>query len=123
MPEWTDEIKSRVIKNYEDAKPTPENTTEIVKAIADELGSDFTPNGVRAILVKAGKYLKKTPATGAKANGDSKSTRVNKADAINGLTSLIEAAGLEADGDIIGKLTGKAAIYFTEIFEKLSDKD
>lgn len=123
MPEWNDEIRASVVKQYVDQNPTPETSTEIVKAIATELGDDYTPNGVMAILIKAGKYIKKTPQTGAKTNGASKGTRVSKADAINDLSELIEAAGLEADGDILGKLTGKAAVYFKEVFEKVSEQD
>jgi hypothetical protein len=118
MPDWTQELKDEVIEKYKAENPTPENTVEIVKAIADEMGNDFTVNGVRTILHKADVYVKKTPATGSKTNGESK--RVNKADAINNLSSLIESNGLEADGDILGKLTGKAAIYFKEIIEKIA---
>jgi hypothetical protein len=40
--------------------PTPENSMEIVKAIAEEMGQ--SPNGVRMILTKAGVYVKKAPA-------------------------------------------------------------
>ena len=40
-----------------------ENSMEIVKSIADELGE--SPNGVRMILTKAGVYVKKAPASGS----------------------------------------------------------
>ena len=121
MAEWTDELKAEVIEKYKAANPTGDTTTEIVKQIAEDLGAGFTANGVRVILVKAGEYLKKTPAV-SKANGKegTKSTRVNKADAIDGLISAIESKGLEADLDIINKLTGKAAIYFTDVFTKIA---
>jgi len=36
------------------------------------------------------------------------------------LTGAIEAAGLEADEDVIKRLTGKAAIYFTDVIKKLN---
>lgn len=120
-PDWTQERKDEVIASYLAQNPTPETSTEIVKSIADDLGDDFTPNGVMAILIKAGKYVKKTQGTAAKANGESKSTRVNKAEAIQGLVDVIEANGVEADGDIIGKLTGKAAIYFKETIETIAN--
>lgn len=124
MPEWSDEKKAKVIEDYLAANPTPENSMQIVKDIADGLGDDYTPNGVMAILVKAKKYVKKTSTTTtSKSNGEAKGTRVNKADAINNLTDAIEAAGLEADGDIIGKLTGKAALYFTGVIEQLTAED
>ena len=121
MAEWTDELKASVIAKYETATPTAETSTEIVKNIAEALGDGFTVNGVRVILVKAGVYIKKgtTPAATTTADGTAtKATRVNKADAMKALTDLIEGAGLEVDMDIISKLTGKAAVYFTEVIEK-----
>lgn len=123
MPDWTDEVKEQVYTMYKDANPTPDTSTEIVKSIAEELGDDYTANGVRVILSKADLYIKKTPTTGSGSNGASKTPRVNKAEAINNLSELITAQGLEADMEIIGKLTGKAAIYFKEVFEKIAEED
>jgi hypothetical protein len=119
MAEWSDELKANVIEKYKAAEPTAETSTEIVKKIADALGDDFTANGVRAILVKAGAYVKKGTAPKEGTADKPKTTRVNKADSIAALSELIEAAGLEVDTDIVSKLTGKAAVYFTEVFEKL----
>jgi len=121
MAEWTDELKASVVKKYEEATPTAETSTEIVKDIAEALGDGFTVNGVRVILVKAGVYIKKgvTTTTVAAADGTpAKTPRVNKADAMKALTDLIEGAGLEVDMDIISKLTGKAAVYFANVIEK-----
>ena len=121
MAEWTDELKASVVKKYEEAIPTAETSTEIVKDIAEALGDGFTVNGVRVILVKAGVYIKKgvTTTTVAAADGTpAKTPRVNKADAMKALTDLIEGAGLEVDMDIISKLTGKAAVYFANVIEK-----
>jgi hypothetical protein len=78
-----------------------------------------SPNGLRAILVKAGVYVKKDPSikadpkTGDKA-GEKKegAKRVSKDDQIAALRSAIEAAGKTVDEDVISKLTGKAAAYF-----------
>ena len=121
MPEWTDELRTQVIKEYTDANPTPTTTTEIIKDIADNLGEGFTSNGVMAILVKAKVYMKKETATTTKKTEGSK--RVNKADAINSLKDVIEALGLEPDDEIIGKLTGKAAVYFTGVIEKATSEE
>jgi hypothetical protein len=119
MPEWTDELRAEVIESYKEAKPTPENSIEIVKEIAENI--DATVNGVRAILSKAGAYVKKAPA--AKANGDKPaSKRVNKADAIDALKEAIETSGCDVDAEIIDKLTGKAAIYFTGVVERLAKR-
>ncbi|MCP3899159.1 MAG: hypothetical protein GY707_05545 [Desulfobacteraceae bacterium] len=115
MPEWTDELKTEVVEAYKTAKPTPENTMDIVKEIAQDF--DATPNGVRSILSKAGEYIKKT--TSSSASGDKpKSTRINKAEAQGLLIELIESRGKEADEDIISKLTGKAAMYLLETFKE-----
>jgi len=90
---------------------------EIVKDIAEELGE--SPNGVRMILTKAGVYVRKTPA--AKSSGGSTGGgRVSVADAQEKLTSALSDAGVEADSAIIGKLTGKAAVYFTTVVESLN---
>jgi hypothetical protein len=116
--EWTDELKTQVIEEYKAADPTPETSSEIIAAIAED--HEKTPNGVRMILVKAGEYVKTTkPAAGG--NGTTKGTRVNKAEAIAGLSSIIESRGLEVNDEIIGKMTGKAANYFTGLFNQLSD--
>lgn len=122
MAEWTEEIKAKVIKDYQAANPTAENTQDIVKQIADELGDSYTPNGVMSILAKAKVYVKKTPATGSKTNGEAKSSnRVSKADSIEALKKTISALEIELDDEIIGKLTGKAAIYFTNVIKQASE--
>lgn len=115
---WDDDKKAQAVSMYENAEPTPETSMEIVKDIADEL--DESPNGVRMILTKAGVYVKKTPAaktasTGAATGG----TRVSKAAAQEALTAAITDAGKAVDEEIISKLTGKAAQYFTTL---LSDE-
>jgi len=55
--QWTDELRAKVIKMYEDADPTAETSTEIIKDIATEI--DGSANGVRLVLVQAGVYVKK----------------------------------------------------------------
>ena len=119
MPEWTDELKAQVIAQYKDAKPTPETSIEIVKEIADGLDGG-TPNGVRAILSKAGVYIKKAADSG---DGDKpKAKRVSKADSISDLKAAIEGNGCNLDDEILDKLTGKAAIYFTGVVERLANR-
>lgn len=114
MFEWNDELKADVIKKYEAAEPNAENSADIVNEIAEDIGA--TPNGVRMILVKADKYVKKTPTKSSTSSGSSEgSKRVSKADAQDALKSAISAKGLEPDEEIISKLTGKAAVYFAEI--------
>ena len=115
---WTDESKAQAVEMYQEQEPTPETSMEIVKEIADELGE--SPNGVRMILTKAGVYVRKTPA--AKSSGGSTGGgRVSVADAQASLTSALSDAGQEVDEAIIGKLTGKAAVYFKGIVEALNN--
>lgn len=116
---WTDELKASVIEKYEQAGPTPENSTEIIKDIAEEI--EMSPNGVRMVLVQAGVYVKKDPAatttkTKTSAAGD-KPARVSKESAIADLTAAIEEAGKPVDADILSKLTGKAAVYFLSVIK------
>lgn len=109
---WTDELKEKAVKMYLDSGPTPENSMEIVKEVAEEL--DKTPNGVRRILSNAEVYVKKEAATGKAETGD-KPKKVSKADAVAGLKTIIESTGQEVDDDVISKMTGKAALYFTTV--------
>lgn len=115
---WTEEQKVAAIAAYEAGGPTPENSTELIKDIAEELSQ--SPNGVRMILVQAGVYIKKettTSASGgtkAKAGGDAPK-RVSKESQIAELRAAIEASGATADDEVLDKLTGKAAAYFTSV--------
>jgi transposase-like protein len=116
---WTDESKAEAIAMYEEAEPTPETSMEIVKQIADDLGE--SPNGVRMILTKAGVYVKKAPAAGGSSTKSSGGgTRVSKAAAVEALAAALSDAGQEVDDDIVSKLTGKAAQYFTNIIQALN---
>jgi hypothetical protein len=118
MP-WTDESKAQAIEAYTNEEPTPENSMEIVKAIAEDMGE--SPNGVRMILTKAGVYVKKTPAAsgGAKA-APTGGTRISKAGAQEALTAALTDAGVAIDEDIVSKLTGKAAQYFADALAKVA---
>ena len=115
---WTDEKKAEVIAAYEAADPTPENSMEIVKEIAEDF--EESPNGVRMILTKAGVYVKKTPASGGEKKATTGGTRVSKAAAVEALTAAISDAGQEADEEILSKLTGKAAQYFTTVITAIN---
>lgn len=113
---WDDNKKALAVKLYQEKEPTPENSIEIVKEIADEIGESV--NGVRMILTKANVYIKKADApkaaSGAKSSG-SGGTRVSKDAAHQQLTAAIEAHGQTADSEIISKMTGKAALHFAAI--------
>lgn len=116
---WTDEQKTQAIAAYKAGEPTPENSTELIKQIADEM--ELSANGVRMVLVQAGVYVKKEAATGATTKGKTptgtgdKAPRVSKEDQIAALKAAIEEKGAEVDDDILSKLTGKAAAYFLKV--------
>jgi len=115
---WTDESKEQAVEMYTAEEPTPDNSMEIVKMVAEELGE--SPNGVRMILTKAGVYVKKTPAVKSSGGGTG-GGRVNVAQAQDDLVKAISDAGKEADTAIVSKLTGKAAVYFTTLINELND--
>ena len=117
---WDDDKKAAVIEAYEEANPTPENSMEIVKDLADEY--EESPNGVRMILTKAGVYVKKTPAASSKSSGGSTGggSRVSKAAAQESLVAALTDAGQEIDNDIVEKLTGKAAQYFAGVIAAIN---
>lgn len=118
---WDDDKKAKVVAAYKAKNPTPENSMEIVKEIADEYGE--SPNGVRMILTKAEVYVKKEAAKGkTTASGEKKEggARVSKEAAHSRLTAAINDIGAEVDEEIISKMTGKAAIYIAGLLETAS---
>ena len=121
---WTEEQKVKAIAAYEAGGPTPENSTELIKEIAEEL--EQSPNGVRMILVQAGVYVKKeasaSTGTKTKASGDAPK-RVSKESQIAELRVAIEAAGAEADDEVLDKLTGKAAAYFAGVITQANKSE
>ena len=112
---WTDEKKAEVIEAYESANPTPETSMEIVKDIADEF--EESPNGVRMVLSKAEVYVKKAPASSGSSSSSNGGggTRVSKAAAQEALIAALTDMGAEVNEEIISKMTGKAAQYFTGV--------
>ena len=121
MSEWTEDLKNKVKKRYLDDNPTAtaENSIEKVKLIAEEI--KMTSNGTRMILTKQGVYIKAAKAAAAAKAGDDgdKPKRVHKQDSIDALTKLLEDNEVEVDLDIVSKMTGKAAVYFSTAIEKI----
>jgi len=114
---WTEELKAEVVQAYQDSNPTPENSMDIVKKLAEEY--EKTPNGIRMILTKADAYIKKAAAEPAAKKEGAASTRVNKTQAINDLAKIITDNGADIDQEILDKLTGKAAVYLAGIMTQL----
>jgi hypothetical protein len=123
MATWTDEQKDALVEQYLAAEPNAENSMEIVEEIAKQGG--HSPNGVRMILSKKGVYVTKTPTKKTATSGATgdKAPRVSKEGAQAALVAAITDAGGEADSEIISKLTGKAAQYFTGVIAKINAGD
>lgn len=124
---WTDEKRKAVIESYVDTMENEYDTDETRAAATTEVAAelakihDETTNGVITILNRAKVYIKKSAvkkATATKAAGTG-ATRVNKAEALKTLSDLITVIDAEGvDEEIIGKLTGKAALYFAGVLQK-----
>lgn len=120
MSAWTTEQKQTVIKMYKDAEPTAETSIEIIKDIAEEL--DLSPNGIRQVLIQAQEYIKKdsSGSSGGKTTTKESGTkRVSKESQIDSLKAEIERLEQAVDDDILSRLTGKAAAYFTNILKNV----
>lgn len=123
MSAWTQERKDEVIARYLAENPTAENSIEICKQIAEDM--EESPNGIRMILVTAGKYVKKEAAAASSSTSTSKASgegtkRVSKEASLASLSKAIHDAGATVDQEIIDKLTGKSAIYFTEVIKQIA---
>lgn len=114
----TPEKREAIVAEYLANDPTAENTPEIVKQIAEDMS--LSPNGVRMVLMDAGVYLKKVAAVSTATTKESTTgtKRVSKEAAITELKTVIIGLGKEVDADILDKLTGKAAAYFTSILKE-----
>lgn len=110
---WEQEKKDAVIAEYLDRNPTPETSIEIVKALAEDY--DESPNGVRMVLSKAEVYVKKAAAAPSGGSTGGGGGRVSKADAQEALIAALTDMGAAVDEEIISKMTGKAAQYFTTV--------
>ena len=118
---WDEDLKAKAIKTYTDAKPTSENSTEIIKGIAEELNQ--SPNGVRTILVLAGVYIKKDASTASKSTKEGTAPRVSKETQIQNLRDTIKDLGGEVNDEILEKLTGKAAEYFAITIKQIASEE
>ena len=111
---WDADKKLKAVEMYQEQDPSPETSMQIVKDIAEEL--EESPNGVRMILQKAGVYVKGKPSEATTEDMTPKEGgRVSKDAAHTSLKNAIKALGGKVDDELIGKLTGKAAVYFTEV--------
>jgi hypothetical protein len=115
---WDVDKKAKAVQLYEEGEPTPENSMDLVKEIAEEL--EESPNGVRMILQKAGVYVKgKTKEPSTEPSAVKEGGRVSKDSAHSALKAAIKAVGGNVDEEIVSKMTGKAAQYFTAVLTSI----
>jgi hypothetical protein len=122
MTVWTEDTKAELVARYSEElgkldtdEQRAQESVEIVKQLAVEF--EKTTNGVRMILSKAGVYVKKGVTASATTKSAASGTkRVSKADLQAGLSEAISALGEDlVNPDIISKLTGVAAAFFTDV--------
>lgn len=133
---WTEESRAFAIEQYRNRigelpeADRPKQTQEIVQDIANELGC--TLNSARTIIQRTKNadgtsiYISKAaaPTKSAKAEGTG-SKRRSKAESHADLAAAITAHSGESslDMEIIEKLTGKSADYFTSILVGAGDEE
>lgn len=128
---WTEEKRNLVIAEYVDTmqneyetdEERAASTMEVVAELAEKHGE--TVNGVRNVLTKADVYIRKQAATKAStASSGGTAKRINKADALQELQNTIGSIDPElVDAELISKLTGKVAAYFTGILVTVLSKE
>jgi hypothetical protein len=123
---WTDQKRQEVIEAYTDTMKNEYDTDEARAAATTEVAAELaeihgeTTNGVIGILNRAKVYIKKSAVKKKAATSTGGTTRVNKAEAIQTLKDLITTIDAEGvDEEIIAKLTGKAALYFSGVLQKV----
>lgn len=114
---YTQEFKDLVIKQYLESDPTPNNTVELCKSIADE--HDVSSNVIRKLLVDAEVYISQGQVSSKK----STSTKLDKSKMQSTIQEVIAKLGEPVNDDIILKLTGKAANYLTGVLSVLNKKE
>jgi hypothetical protein len=129
---WTEEKKAEVIAEYtkimtEQYKTDEERgkySVEVVGQLAEKHNEPV--NGVRMILSKANVYFKKTASattsTAKTTAAGEPAKRISKEAAMTDLKNAISAIDADLiDEEILSKLTGKAAAYFTTILLKVGN--
>jgi len=107
------EVIEELVVSYQDADPKPETTAAIVRGLAEDYGLEV--NQVKLLLKKEG-VLVAAKIVSAPTKSDKPPRRL-KVDCHNDLKAAIRAVGKDVDEDTIGRLTGKAADYFTGVIK------
>lgn len=136
--QWTDELRAEITDEYiekmdilgNDGNKSMDIVNEIRESFSNE-GKTFTANAIRLMLMGQRRpteedseglvYIKKTAAVATKGTTSGGSAKLSKADAQQQLKTVISAINPElANDEIIDKMTGKAAQYFTGVILSLN---
>lgn len=119
---WTPELKAEAISQYVERineylpEDQPAHTLEVIAELAASYG--FTKNSMRGVIQQSEHYVKaakKVTATSEKPA----SKRPNKAQALAELKAAIVDGGAEVNDELIEKLTGIEAVYFTQVIRHI----
>jgi len=115
---WTPELKAECIAQYAERiaeflpEDQPSHTLAVVAELAIEYG--FSNNSMRGVIQQSDSYVK--AAKKEKATSDKPaSKRPNKAQSMADLKAAIADAGAEVNEELVEKLTGIEAVYFTSV--------
>ena len=119
---WTPELKAEAISQYVERineylpEDQPSHTLEVIAELAALYG--FTKNSMRGVIQQSEHYVKaakKAPAVSDKPA----SKRPNKAQALAELKAAIVDGGAEVNEELIDRLTGIEAVYFTQVIRHI----
>lgn len=118
---WTPELKAEAIAQYAERiaeylpEDQPSHTLEIVADLAKVYG--FTNNSMRGVIQQSEHYVK--AAKKEVVSDKPVSKRPNKAQALADLKAAIADGGAEVNEEMIDKLTGLEAVYFTSVIRHI----
>ena len=118
---WTPELKAECIAQYAERiqefleEDRPNHTLEVIAELATEY--NFTKNSMRGVIQQSDVYVK---AAKKVATTDKPATkRPNKAQALADLKSAISDGGATVNEELLEKLTGIEAVYFTGVIRTI----
>lgn len=118
---WTPELKAEAIAQYVERiaeflpEDQPLHTLDVVAELATEYG--FTKNSMRGVIQQSEHYVR--AAKKEVVSDKPASKRPNKAQALAELKSAISDGNAEVNEEILGKLTGLEAVYFTSVIRTI----
>lgn len=119
---WTPELKAEAISQYVERineflpEDRPSHTLEVIAELATEYG--FTKNSMRGVIQQSEHYVKAAKKVAATSEKPA-SKRPNKAQAMAELKAAIVDGGAEVNDELIEKLTGIEAVYFTQVIRQI----